>query len=209
MNIIDISWPISQATTGYKDKKIIAFDTVKHFEQDEVRETSFCLSSHTGTHIDAPSHFLRDGKTIDEINLDRINGPCKVLDLTAVVERITDEWLQQHSIEKDDIILCKTTNSETNPTDKFSSHFVYLADSGARYLADKKIKAVGIDYLGIEHSQPGHPTHRTLMHNDVIVIEGLRLGHVKPGSYFLLCLPLAVVGLEAAPARAALMQNIK
>ncbi len=84
---------------------------------------------------------------------------------------------------------------------------MYLEASGAKYLTEKKIKAVGIDYLGIEHSQPGHPTHETLMNGDVIVIEGLRLGHVQKGNYFFVCLPLNMIGLEAAPARAILMSK--
>jgi len=66
---------------------------------------------------------------------------------------------------------------------------------------------VGIDYLGIEHSQPGHVTHTTLMHQDIVIIEGLRLFHINPGRYFFVCLPLAVIGLEAAPARAILIEE--
>jgi arylformamidase len=205
--IIDISWPISTATTGYKDRSIVHFDDVKSFSKDGVRETSFQLSSHTGTHVDAPSHFLKDGKTIDELPLERFVGQCKVLDMTVVVERITRDALIEHdsSIEEGDIVLLRTTNSDISPVDKFSPHFVYLEVTGAQYLIDKKIKAVGIDYLGIEHSQQGHPTHENLMHADIGIIEGLRLGHVKAGDYFMICLPLYTIGLEAAPARAVLM----
>ena len=84
---------------------------------------------------------------------------------------------------------------------------MYLEASGAAYLAEKKVKAVGIDYLGIEHSQPGHPTHENLLNADIVVIEGLRLHHVQPGSYFFVCLPLNMIGTEAAPARAILMEK--
>jgi len=82
MDIIDISWPISKATTGYKDRFIVHFDEIKNFNHDGVRETTIHLSSHTGTHIDAPSHFLKEGKTIDEVPLDRFVGHCIVLDMT-------------------------------------------------------------------------------------------------------------------------------
>jgi len=206
MKIIDISWPISKATTGYKDKNIVQFEDTKSFVQDGARETKITLSSHTGTHIDAPSHFLKDGKTIDEMHLDRFIGSCKVLDMMAVMERITRDWLQDQDIQENDIILFKTQNSATSATDLFTPHFIYLEVSGAEYLVEKKVKAVGIDYLGIEHSQHGHLTHLALMHADITIIEGLRLGHVEPGTYQFICLPLYVVGLEAAPARAILMK---
>jgi arylformamidase len=209
MKVIDISWPISKATTGYKDRSIISFDDVKTFNNDGVRETNIYVSSHSGTHIDAPSHFFKEGKTIDEISLDRFIGNCIVLDMTTCVERITRDALMEHdvSIQEHDIVLLHTTNSDLTPTDKFNSHFVYLEVSGALYLAEKKIKLVGLDYLGIEHSQPGHPTHEILMNADINIVEGLRLGHVKTGSYFFVCLPLYTIGLEAAPARAVLMER--
>jgi len=209
MKIIDISWPISKATTGYKDRSVINVDEIKNFGRDGVRETNIHLSSHSGTHIDAPSHFLKEGKTIDEIHLDRFVGDCIILDMTTCAERITRDCLMAHDdqIAAGSIVLLRTSNSDLSPTDKFNPHFVYLEASGAQYLTEKKIKAVGIDYLGIEHSQPGHPTHETLMNGDVIVIEGLRLGHVQKGNYFFVCLPLNMIGLEAAPARAILMSK--
>jgi len=209
MKVLDISWPVSKATTGYKDRSVVSFDEVKNFNRDGARETNIHLSSHSGTHVDAPSHFLQSGKTIDELPLDRIIGDCIVLDMTTCAERITRDCLIAHDndIVEGGIVLLRTTNSDLAATDKFSPHFVYLESSGAIYLAEKKIKAVGIDYLGIEHSQPGHPTHENLMHADVTIIEGLRLGHVQAGSYFFVCLPLYTIGLEAAPARAILMTD--
>jgi arylformamidase len=207
MKIFDISWPISKATTGYKDRNVVDINEVKNFNHDGVRETTINLSSHSGTHVDAPSHFLKDGKTIDEIALDRLVGDCIVLDMSTCAQRITRNCLMAHDadIVENSIILLHTTNSDLSPTDKFNPHFVYLDASGAEYLAEKKIKAVGIDYLGIEHSQPGHPTHETLMKADILAIEGLRLAHIPAGRYFFVCLPLNMIGTEAAPARAMLM----
>jgi len=141
--IFDISWPISQATTGYKDRNIVKFHDLKNFDKDGVRETDIQLSSHTGTHVDAPSHFFRDGKTIDEITLNRLVGNCVVLDLTSALEKITDENLASFDIKEGDIVLLKTMNSSIQPTDKFSSHFVYLHESGAVYLKQKKDKSSG------------------------------------------------------------------
>ena len=211
MKVIDVSWPISRATTGYKDRAIVKFDEIKNFAKDGVRETNIQVSAHTGTHIDAPSHFLRDGKTIDQIDLSQFIGRCKVIDLTDVSEQITRNRLASHEgeIDEGDIVLLKTSNSITIATDKFSPHFVYLEFTGAEYLKEKKIKAVGIDYLGIERSQTGHPTHLTLMRADIGIIEGLRLRHVKEGAYFFVCLPLNTIGIEAAPARAVLISGVE
>ena len=210
MQVIDISWPISTATTGYKDRYVVAFEEIKNFQKDGVRETNIRLSSHTGTHIDAPSHFLKDGKTIDQIHPDRLVGICKVLDMTDVAEHITRNRLVENEsdIAQGDIVLLKTANSATPSTEKFTPHFVYLESSGADYFKEKKVKAVGIDYLGIERSQPGHPTHEILMRADIGIIEGLRLEHVKAGEYFLVCLPMYIIGLEAAPARAVLISGM-
>ena len=174
---------------------------------DGVRETTLRLDAHTGTHIDAPSHFLPDGTTIDQLNLKTVIGGAKVVDCTEVAEKITDEFLADHNIQEGDIILLKTINSQTNATDAFSAQFVYLDATGAQFLARKKIKAVGIDYLGIERDQKGHPTHKELMKHSITIIEGLRLGGVQPGVYDFICLPLALIGLEAAPARAILIEK--
>lgn len=205
--IIDISWPISQATTGYKDKNVVEFREIKHFAKDGARETAFCLSSHTGTHVDAPAHFMKDGATIDQLDLKTLVGDCRVLDVTSALEKITGEVLEDHKIESGDIVLLKTANSLKTATEKFTPHFVYLDVTGADYLVSKKVKGVGIDYLGMEHSQHGHPTHITLMKKNITIIEGLRLGNVKAGEYMLVCLPLLMIGLEAAPARAVLIEE--
>ncbi len=208
MKIYDISWPISTATTGYKDKKVVNFQHIKSIDKDNVRESTITLDSHTGTHIDAPSHFIRDGKTIDQIELSSIIGPCKVFDMSTVNDGITRDHLENLEISAGDIVLFKTVNSATQPTDKFTPHFIYLEISGAQLLVQRKVRAVGIDYLGIERSQQGHLTHHELFKNNITIIEGLRLNAVKQGKYFLCCLPLYTIGLEAAPARAVLIEGI-
>jgi Predicted metal-dependent hydrolase len=170
-----------------------------------VRNSLITFGSHTGTHVDAPSHFLKDGKCIDQISLDRLMGPAKVIDMVRVIDVITAEDLKHHDINEQDIILLRTMNSAYEETDEFNKEFVYLDQSAAAYLAERKIKAVGIDYLGIERGNPEHATHTKLMHADIVIIEGLRLSHVQAGDYFMVCLPLLVVGLDAAPARVILM----
>jgi len=206
MKLIDISWPITQDMTAYKDRAVVVFNYTKTFEKDNVRESVITLGSHSGTHIDAPSHFIADGTAIHEQSVEATCGSCIVLDCMDVTENITDEILRNHTIREGDIVLFKTRNSSLAANAPFTYDFIYLAASGAEYLVAKKVKAVGIDYLGIERQQPNHETHEALMHNGITIIEGLRLAKVDPGSYVLWCLPLAVQGLEAAPARAILQQ---
>ena len=207
MEIIDISWPITQDMTGYKDKKNVRLKQLKTFDNDGVRESAILCGTHIGTHVDAPSHFLRDGKTIDQVSLSQLMGPCIVIDFTAVTEKIVPADLQKHDITQEQIVLFKTKNSLTSAVDAFDHQFVYLDASGAQYLADKGVKAVGIDYLGIERDQEGHPSHGVLMNKNIPIIEGLRLQKVDAGNYFFYCFPLLIVGLEAAPARAVLMSD--
>ena len=205
MIIVDISWSIDAAMTAYKDKKMVNVEQIKSFEMHSVRESSLRLGAHTGTHIDAPAHFLVDGATIEHTPLSATVGPCVVLDLMHVDEAITKEDLVACSIKPGSRVLFKTKNSLRLAHDLFDYGFIYLAECGARYLASQKIAAVGIDYLGIERNQSGHETHLALLSSGVVIIEGLRLANVQAGEYFLCCLPLAVVGAEAAPARAVLI----
>lgn len=207
VELLDISWPISGATTGYKDRFVVKINTLKEFDKDGVRESTIELSSHTGTHVDAPSHFLRDGITIDQMPLEDLMGLSSVIDLMEVVDCITEEHLRMHDeeIEQAQIVLFKTSNSLIPAISPFNPHFVYLHESGARYLIEKGVRVVGIDYLGIERGDSSHATHTVLLKAGVAIVEGLRLAHVEPGEYPFMCLPLNVIGTEAAPARAVLL----
>ncbi len=208
MEIIDISWPLRPDTTAYKDHKTIIFTTKKTIDSDGVRESILTCGSHSGTHIDAPAHFIKDAETIDQAPLDRFVGPCKVVDLTHVQGAIHAHDLYDLDIEEGDFLLIKTSNSTLSATAPFNKDFVYLNASAAQYLVELDIGLIGFDYLGIERQQPDHQTHRLLMDADIMIVEGLRLGHVAAKSYFFVCLPLAVVGLEAAPARAILVGGL-
>ena len=207
MNVIDISWPLSVEMTTYKDRGGFDLKTIKDFGKENVRESELTINVHTGTHIDAPSHFLRDGKPIDQMPLGQVVGQCKVLDLPEVGASISEDDLKNCDIVAGDILLFKTSNSSLSETGPFSSTFIFLDESGARYLAQKQVRAVGIDYLGIERDQKGHETHKALFGASITVIEGLRLEHVEPGEYFLMCLCLALKDCEAAPARALLLPS--
>ncbi len=204
---IDISWPISNEVTTYKDKRDVRVGFVKHFDRDNVNESRLELGGHTGTHVDAPLHFAKSRKSISELDLRSVNGKCVVLDFTNVKEKITSKDLEGKEISKEDIVILKTSNSNLPAEGQFEPNFVYLDKSGAEFLAKLRVRAVGIDYLGIERNQPAHETHITLFNAGAWVIEGLRLKEVEAGNYYLHCMPLLVMGMEAAPARAILIKQ--
>lgn len=205
--IIDISWPITPDITEYKDRKTVKLERIKTYAADGVRETMICLHNHTGTHIDAPSHFTEHGGSSETVELAKLIGPCRVLDLTHVTDKITKADLEQHAIKAGERILLKTNNSVLAFTAPFEGNFIYVTGDAAQHLADTKIACVGIDYLGIERSQPGHETHKLLLQRGVVIIEGLRLAHVAPGQYQLYCLPLNIPGIDGVPCRAVLISK--
>lgn len=207
MKIIDISWPISPNMTTYKNRKDVSITKIKSLPQDCVSESTLVMHSHTGSHVDAPAHFIEQGKTIDQIPLEKLCGSCIVIDLTHVTESIKEEDLKIHEpfLRSHKIVLLKTTNSFCKATEEFNCNFIFLEKSGAQFLIDCGIQTVGFDYLGIERNQQGHPTHKILLQHGII-IEGLRLEQINQGTYTLYCLPLLIQHGDGAPARIILVK---
>ncbi|MEW6045505.1 MAG: cyclase family protein [Bacillota bacterium] len=206
--IFDVSMPVfpGMAVHANREEKRPVFAVSRDFDPKGagVRESRVCLDTHTGTHIDAPLHVFPHGAGVHRIALDALVGPCRVLDLTAIAGAIRPGDLAPHGLAAGEFVLLKTRNSLE---EGFSASFVYVSADAAVFLADCGVRGVGIDALGIERGQPGHPTHRTLLGRGVVVLEGLRLARVPPGRYRLVALPLPLVGLDAAPARVVLLDD--
>ncbi|MDF2679039.1 MAG: cyclase family protein [Brevibacillus sp.] len=204
MKMYDVTGAVFEGMTVYKNKPEKQ-PRIKPVTNGYVTESRIELDVHTGTHVDAPLHMVTDGETFETIALDKLVGNCKVLDLTHVEDRITRGDLESFDIGPDDFLLFKTKNSWD---EAFSFEFVYLAKDGAEYLASIGVRGVGTDALGIERSQEGHPTHKALFTNQVIIIEGLRLKDVPQGEYFMVAAPLKLIGTDAAPARVLLFDGV-
>jgi arylformamidase len=207
LRIIDISMNIHHDMTVYGnyEHKRPNIKVVKDHSEGSVYESRIDMDMHTGAHIDAPLHMIKDGSTMESIDLNKCFTKCKVLDLTNVEDKINVDDLQRKNISSGDFILLKTQNSIKGIP---GAGFVFVEKSGAEYLRDKGIIGVGIDSTGIERSQPGHETHKALLGNGIIILEGLDLKEVKEGEYFLAALPLKIAGVEAAPVRAVLVEGI-
>lgn len=201
MKVYDVSSPIYTGMPVYKNKPEKQPKQTTN-TNGYVTETRLELDVHTGTHVDAPLHMVVDGETIETLPLDKLVGPCKVFDLTAVEDRITVKDIEGLDIVKDDFLLFKTKNSFD---EEFNFDFVFVAEDAAKYLAEIGVSGVGVDALGIERSQEGHPTHKTLFANGVIIIEGLRLKDITEGEYIMCAAPLKLSGVDASPARIVLM----
>jgi arylformamidase len=162
------------------------------------------FGSHTGTHVDAPAHFVDGGAGVDALALDVLIGRTLVAELTApaVVERAD---LAALPLEGHTRLLLKTRNSALWEAPSFSRDYVALSVDAARFLVERGLRLVGIDYLSIEgYAATGHPVHTTLLGAGLVILEGLDLRRVTPGVYELICLPLALAGADGAPCRAVL-----
>ena len=206
MRIYDISMSIAHDMEVYKNKneKRPVIKTVKDFSNGEIFESRVDMDMHTGTHIDMPIHIVKDGKTVENIDLAKVITQCKVFDFTHVSEKIGKENLLKKDINSGDFVILKTQNSYRT---EFMSDFVYLDKTGAEYLKYKGVKGVGIDSLGIERNQPEHETHKILLGAGIVIIEGLVLKDIGEDNYFLHALPLKIAGVEASPVRAVLVKE--
>ncbi len=200
--IIDISWPLEPGIAVYpgNPELRIAPRVGKTSVHSEIT-----MGSHTGTHIDAPQHVFERGKGIDEVPLDALIGPCRVLDCTKAKSAITVADLQPHRILRGERILVKTKNSRLGHK-VFYTGYVYLDGDAAEWLAARRIKLFGIDYLSVkQRGSADNRPHTELLGRGIPIIEGLNLQNVKPGKYQLVALPLKFVGLDGAPARVVLI----
>jgi arylformamidase len=203
---IDISVPLHTGMVHWPDNPPVKIERMLDLERgDTANVSSISMGAHTGTHVDAPRHFLRDGKSIHEVPFSALIGPARVIEFAAT-QAITVDDLRPHDIQPGERLLFKTLNSTRNwRTDEFVKDFVYVSQQAARYLASQKVQTVGVDYLSVGgYVSDGPETHHALLSAEVWIIEGLNLSQVRPGTYELVCLPLRIADADGAPARAVL-----
>jgi len=167
--------------------------------------TRLDMGAHTGTHIDAPVHFIQGANGADAVPLEALIGPAWVVDATRTSGEIDEQALDDLDIpDEESRLLFKTPNSALWDRDDFSDAFIGLTDAAARALAARGIALVGADYLSIAPHGKAAPTHYAFLKAGVVIVEGLDLREVDPGRYDLVCLPMRIVGCDGAPARALL-----
>jgi arylformamidase len=200
VKIIDVTRPLSEGILTYPG------DIPPVFRQEDRGHyliTGLRLSTHTGTHIDAPVHYLKTGDTIDTIPLSHLMGTCRVLDVTRAGTSITANHLKGR-LDKVDRLLLKTSFSNTN---QFEENYPSLTAAAARLITFCNMKCVGIDSPSIESYECDGTVHRELLSRGCIIIELLDLSHVEEGDYTLVALPLRFTGLDGSPARVVLLDE--
>lgn len=207
--IIDITRPISEDTVVWPGDPNVVIDKIASMDRGDHNNISAAhMSLHTGTHIDAPRHFIANGKDTASVDLARFIGRAKVFDMTghSVIDAAA---LSNLCIGENDIVLFKTANGRLWDEPEFAENFVYLSEDAAWELLNRGVKSVGIDYLSIEafHSE-GAPVHHILLSHEIGIIEGLDLRNVDSGVYYIVCLPLKITGADGSPVRAVLLRDI-
>ncbi len=209
MKVFDISVPLRPDIPTYEGEPGPRLEFRKLLSKgDSATVSVLSLGSHTGTHVDAPSHFLDGAHGVEKLPLDALVGWAYVAEFSGNTH-ITAEDLDSMAIPNDcRRLLFKTRNGPYWDDPEFHRDFIALASDAATKLAVAGIRLVGIDYLSIErfHASP-HEVHETLLASGVVILEGLDLRRVTAGGYFLVCAPLNVVGAEGAPARAFLIDQ--
>ena len=193
---IDISVPLKTNMVHWPDNPPVRIERALDLTKgDGANVSKISMGSHTGTHMDAPVHFVQSGKGIDRLPMSVAIGRARVIHIEDTVS-IKPGELVPHKIRKGERILFKTGNSPRCwQTDSFTTDFVHLTAEGARFLIDRGVKMVGIDYLSIGgYKVDGSETHRYLLEAGVWIVEGLDLSQVEPGEYILVCLPLKILG---------------
>jgi arylformamidase len=211
MTIYDISLTISPNLPIWPDDpplELEQFESMDKGGHNNITKMSSCV--HIGTHVDAPRHFLNDGRTVEQLPLDVLTGPCYVVQLPDGIEAITAEVLDRTEVTSEmKRVLFGTRNSHlwAKGESKFQTDFVAITEDGAEWLVERGVQLVGVDYLSVAPYGDSIPTHTVLLKAGVVLVEGLNLSNVMRGFYDLYCLPLKIAGSDGAPARAILIQS--
>jgi len=208
---IDISLPLHPKMLRWPGSEGIKISRIKRLETgDKVNTSKLECDVHIGTHVDAPWHFIKYGSTVEALPLNLMIGPAVVVAIHDA-KVVTAKHLSSIGIPpKTERLLLRTRNSDfwTSNAAEFREDYTALTAGAAQWLVDQKVGLVGIDYLSIQIFSDPPTTHEVLLKGQVVILEGLNLANVEPGKYELICLPIRLIGTEAAPARVLLRQII-
>jgi len=204
---IDVTATLDPATTPvYAGDAPMKFDFLKDMRKgDKLTLSVYSMGAHSGTHIDAPMHFVATGAAIDRVPLDPLIGTARVIDIPDSVQAIDAGELNRHDWRGAQRVLFRTRSTLRGWMDSSAFHrdFAYIAPDAAQLLADAGVVLVGVDYISAEQfGAPAPRTHQILLGRGIPIVEGLDLRPVQAGDYDLIVLPIKVRGHEGAPARA-------
>ena len=208
----DISMNIENGMISWPSDGPVRVERLRSMDDGErLNQSRLDLSAHTGTHIDAPVHFIKGARGVDSLPLEVLIGPAVVVHVPGVKGIGVNELEKAGFLPGTERLLLKTENTELLDRDYFEKDFSFITPDGARYLIDSGVKLVGIDYLSIAAYGSGEAVHQALLGAGIIIVEGLDLRAIPAGSYNMIALPLKISGCDGAPARVVLeeIQGIK
>ncbi len=208
MSWIDVTVPIVDGMVHWEGDPAVKIEYFASIAKGAPCNVSLLtMSAHTGTHMDGPVHFMKDGRGLEDLPLDAVMGPCRVLGLNSVGS-VKVEDLKPHNLQRGERIILKTANTPNSWAiqPKFDKDFIYISREAAKYIADCGVRTIGVDYLSVGgFYKDGVETHHALLGPEVWIIEGLDLSKIAPGNYELICLPIKIANrADGAPARALL-----
>lgn len=203
---MDVSLPLRSGMAHWPGNPPVRVERVRDMARGDHSNVSLVsMGSHTGTHVDAPAHFLRGGAGVDAMPFEAANGPARVV-LSRDPDSIGPAVLD--GLRRGDRVLFKTRNSERPSARRFREKFTYLSTEAGRRAVEIGIRTIGVDYLSVGgYRGNGAEIHRVLLSAGIWIIEGLDLSMIRPGRYDLACLPLRIAGCDGAPARAMLRRR--
>lgn len=197
---IDVSTPLRAEMAVWPGDTPFAFSEASRIAAGAMCNVSaLTMSTHAGTHIDAPWHFEDDGKTVLEIDPDIFFGPATVIDLSGRSAISADDLGDEALPER---VLIRTDNSKLSLAGAFREDYVAVMPDAAQRMVDDGVRLVGVDYLSVAPYDQPDATHHVLLQNEVLIVEGLRLGACPIGTHEFVVLPLPVEGADGAPCRA-------
>ncbi len=201
---IDVSLTLKSDMVHWPGDPRVSIERVRDMDKgDTVNLSKITMGVHSGTHVDAPVHFIKGAIGIHQILLDSLIGPARVIKISAK-DTIKEKELSKQEIKQGQRILLRTRNSINKilHEDTFTEDFVYLEEDAAEFLVSRGIKALGVDYLSVGgYKKNGPNVHRLLLGAEIPVIEGLDLTGALPGNYYMICLPMKILDSDGAPAR--------
>lgn len=208
MTIYDVSLPITETLAVWPGDPGVRVEQTAHMARgDNATVSRLEMGAHTGTHVDAPAHFIPGGSGVDALDLDTLVGLALVADARSG-DALTADVLAELAVPLGtERLLLRTRNSDLwlQEDPPFQEDFAAITQDGARWLVERGIRLVGVDYLSVAPFGASRPTHEMLLDAGVVLVEGLNLSAIRPGMYQFVCLPLKIVEADGAPARAILI----
>lgn len=208
MKVYDVTRPIiSDMTVWPGDESVLVERTSSISQGNMVNVSRVHMGVHTGTHVDAPLHFIDQGKSVDQLDIGLFTGWVRVVDVRHV-KCIRPEHIRNIAGRNDEAVFFRSSFSEKNLEGLFDPDYTSLSYEAAKILLDQGVRVIGTDALSIEeYNSIGFPTHYALLEKEVLIVEGLCLKGVPEGRYRYACMPLSLKGSDGSPARVVLFET--